>query len=40
MKKVFIIDGVNFSDIVLEGKYAWNGNLDAFNDILFGGFGN
>jgi hypothetical protein len=24
---------------VLSGKYQWNGNLDAFNDILWGGFG-
>ncbi|MFF2176553.1 hypothetical protein ACFVT8_08860 [Lysinibacillus sp. NPDC058147] len=27
------------SRVVLSGKYKWNGNLDAFNDILFGGFG-
>ncbi|GIN87898.1 hypothetical protein J6TS2_42840 [Heyndrickxia sporothermodurans] len=49
MKKVFIIDGNNFSDFkgfckefsnqVLSGKHQWNGNLDAFNDILWGGFG-
>ncbi|MED4697187.1 barstar family protein [Peribacillus frigoritolerans] len=49
MNKVFIIDGdkfsnfkgfcKEFSDIVLSGKYKWRGNLDAFNDILFGGFG-
>ncbi|WJE46818.1 hypothetical protein QRD90_21865 [Peribacillus frigoritolerans] len=49
MNKVFIIDGdkfsnfkgfcKEFSDIVLSGKYKWHGNLDAFNDILFGGFG-
>ncbi|TDL92282.1 barnase inhibitor [Vibrio vulnificus] len=48
MNKVFIIDGdkfsnfkgfcKEFSDIVLSGKYKWHGNLDAFNDILFGGF--
>lgn len=28
-----------FSNVVLSGKYKWNGSLDAFNDILFGGFG-
>ncbi|MFJ8264273.1 hypothetical protein ACIQ4I_20405 [Rummeliibacillus sp. NPDC094406] len=49
MNKVFIIDGdkfsnfkgfcKEFSDIVLSGKCKWHGNLDAFNDILFGGFG-
>lgn len=49
MGKVFIIDGdrfsnfkgfcKEFSDKVLSGKYQWNGNLDAFNDILWGGFG-
>lgn len=49
MNKVFIIDGdkfsnfkgfcKEFSDIVLSGKYDWHGSLDAFNDILFGGFG-
>ncbi|MFE5430821.1 barstar family protein [Peribacillus simplex] len=49
MNKVFIIDGdkfsnfkgfcKEFSDIVLSGKYNWQGNLDAFDDILFGGFG-
>ncbi|MFD4819009.1 hypothetical protein [Peribacillus butanolivorans] len=47
--KVFVLDGENFSDfnglcnefsnVVLSGKYKWNGSLDAFNDILFGGFG-
>jgi len=49
MNKVFIIDGENFnnfkgfckefSNVVLSGKYQWNGSLDAFNDILWGGFG-
>jgi Barstar (barnase inhibitor) len=49
MNKVFIIDGENFNDfkgfckefsnVVLSGKYQWNGSLDAFNDILWGGFG-
>jgi hypothetical protein len=28
----------HFSSVVLE-NHAWNGNLDAFNDILRGGFG-
>lgn len=48
MKKVFEIDGRDFHD--LEGFYAvmgnalrldseWGNNLDAFNDILRGGFG-
>ncbi|KMY54337.1 hypothetical protein AC623_10675 [Bacillus sp. FJAT-27231] len=50
MNKIFIIDGEKFSDfkgfckefsnVVLSGKHEWNGNLDAFNDILYGGFGN
>ncbi|RTE07022.1 barstar family protein [Paenibacillus whitsoniae] len=49
MSKTFIIDGSKisnfedfcreFSDAVLSGKHKWNGNLDAFNDILRGGFG-
>ncbi|WP_282154572.1 barstar family protein [Cytobacillus gottheilii] len=49
MDKVFIIDGEGFSDfkgfclefskVVLSGKYGWNENLDTFNDILYGGFG-
>jgi RNAse (barnase) inhibitor barstar len=49
MKKRFIIDGDNFSDFqgftkefsfkVLSNKHIWKGNLDAFNDILRGGFG-
>lgn len=46
-KAVFVIDGRNFDS--LEGFYdevgrslgtaAWGRNLDAFNDILRGGFG-
>ncbi|MEU8112673.1 barnase inhibitor [Micromonospora sp. NPDC048947] len=44
---VLVIDGANFSDLdgfarefsSLLCHYAWNGNLDAFNDILRGGFG-
>ncbi|OES45995.1 hypothetical protein BA724_16650 [Domibacillus iocasae] len=49
MNKVFIIDGENFSNfkgfckefsnVILSGKYEWNESLDAFNDILCGGFG-
>ncbi|OIK13757.1 barstar family protein [Bacillus sp. MUM 13] len=49
MVDVFIIDGEKFSDFkgfckefssaVLFGKYEWNESLDAFNDILRGGFG-
>ncbi|ACT03206.1 barstar family protein [Paenibacillus sp. JDR-2] len=49
MSKKFIIDGTKissyedfcreFSTNVLSGKHQWNGNLDAFNDILRGGFG-
>ncbi|MFI7283287.1 hypothetical protein ACIBOV_23790 [Micromonospora chersina] len=44
---VLVIDGASFSD--LDGfarefsrllcHWTWNGNLDAFNDILRGGFG-
>jgi hypothetical protein len=44
---VLVVDGATFSDF--EGfarefskflcGYAWDGNLDAFNDILRGGFG-
>ncbi|NOU28719.1 MAG: barnase inhibitor [Polyangiaceae bacterium] len=43
------LDGASFSDFagfcasfsaqVLRGEHAWTGNLDAFNDILRGGFG-
>jgi RNAse (barnase) inhibitor barstar len=46
-KPVFVVDGTAFSD--LDGfarqfstylkDHVWNGNLDAFNDILRGGFG-
>jgi RNAse (barnase) inhibitor barstar len=49
MTKSFVIDGDNFSDFqgftkefsksVLSNKHIWNGSLDAFNDILRGGFG-
>jgi RNAse (barnase) inhibitor barstar len=44
---VLVIDGADFSD--LDGftrefsrllvNYTWRGNLDAFNDLLRGGFG-
>jgi hypothetical protein len=44
---VLVIDGATFSD--LDGfarefsrllcNYTWRGNLDAFNDLLRGGFG-
>ncbi len=47
-KRVYVIDGTKFSsleefaryfsDVVLE-DYQWGGGLDAFNDILRGGFG-
>ena len=47
-KRVYVIDGAKFSsleefaryfsDVVFE-DYQWHGNLDAFNDILRGGFG-
>jgi hypothetical protein len=44
---VLIIDGALFSDFEgftrefsrLLDNYAWRGNLDAFNDLLRGGFG-
>jgi hypothetical protein len=44
---VLIIDGANFSDFDgfarefsrLLTDYTWRGNLDAFNDLLRGGFG-
>lgn len=49
MNKVFIIDGEKFSNfkgffkeflnVVPSGKYEWNESLDAFNNILCGGFG-
>ena len=29
----------HFSNVGLMGQHRWNGNLDAFNDILRGGFG-
>jgi len=48
-KSIFVIDGAEFSSyqefalyfsrVVLAGRHAWNGSLDAFNDILRGGFG-
>jgi hypothetical protein len=44
---VLVMDGANFSTFdgfarefsKLLGDYTWRGNLDAFNDILRGGFG-
>ncbi|WP_336159791.1 barstar family protein [Amycolatopsis sp. VC5-11] len=44
---VLVIDGANFSDFAgftrefsrLLDNYTWHGNLDAFNDVLRGGFG-
>ena len=44
---VLVVDGSRFSDFEgfadefsrLLGEYTWRGNLDAFNDILRGGFG-
>ncbi|WP_203976811.1 barstar family protein [Planotetraspora silvatica] len=44
---VLVIDGADFSDFDgfarefsrLLCNYTWRGNLDAFNDILRGGFG-
>jgi hypothetical protein len=44
---VLVIDGANFSDLRgfarefsrLLCNYTWRGNLDAFNDLLRGGFG-
>lgn len=47
-KKAYRIDGRRFSTLaegaaeftrVFELTMPWNGNLDAFNDILRGGFG-
>jgi len=44
----FVIDGAEFSSLEefaehfserVLGEYTWRGNLDAFNDILGGGFG-
>src|SRR5262249_13060342 len=49
MKPELVIDANQFSDlagfaqyfshIALNGQHRWNGNLNAFNDILRGGFG-
>lgn len=49
MKPEFIVDGGAFDDLtgfaalfsrsVLRGEHEWHGNLNAFNDILRGGFG-
>lgn len=44
---VLVIDGADFTDFegfqrefsTLLDDYRWQGNLDAFNDILRGGFG-
>ena len=44
---LLVIDGANFSDFDgfareftrLLGNYTWRGNLDAFKDLLRGGFG-
>jgi RNAse (barnase) inhibitor barstar len=44
---VLVIDGATFDDFegfqrefsALLDDYTWHGNLDAFNDILRGGFG-
>jgi len=44
---VLVIDGADFSDFDgfacefsrLFRNYVWRGNLDAFNDLLRGGFG-
>lgn len=46
-RPVRVIDGANFADFEgfarefskLLRDYTWNGNLDAFTDILRGGFG-
>lgn len=46
-RAVLVIDGSRFSDFAgfavefsrLLTDYTWRGNLDAFNDILRGGFG-
>ncbi len=47
-KPVFTLDGSQFSSLdefaqyfssLLLKDYQWRGNLDAFNDILRGGFG-
>jgi RNAse (barnase) inhibitor barstar len=48
MKRTYVIDGSHFSTLeefsdeinrVLIPDGGWRGNLDAFNDILRGGFG-
>jgi RNAse (barnase) inhibitor barstar len=49
MKPIITINGMEFDDIesfakhfskvALNNQHCWNGNLDAFNDILRGGFG-
>ena len=48
MKTDYQIDGMAFGDFtgfvahfnaVVFNKCVWNGNLDALNDILYGGFG-
>ncbi|HWD01664.1 MAG TPA: barstar family protein [Amycolatopsis sp.] len=44
---VLVIDGADFSDFAgftrefsrFLDNYTWHGNLDAFNDVLRGGFG-
>lgn len=47
-KKTYVIDGNNFSTLeefydeisrILIPESYWGKNLDAFNDILYGGFG-
>jgi len=48
-RPVRVLDGAAFSDFdgfcvefsrsALDSRYDWRGNLDAFNDILGGGFG-
>ena len=47
-KQTFVIDGTQFSSLLEFAQYFsnlvlkdydWRGNLDAFNDILRGGFG-
>ena len=47
-KKIYKIDGNNFSSLdgfykeiseTLIPSFDWGKNLDAFNDILYGGFG-
>lgn len=47
-KTIYTIDGTKFSTLqgfaehlssILLENYRWDGNLDAFNDLLRGGFG-